>query len=246
MHYRILGPLEVLDNQGQPIPLGGQREQVLLAALALEANRVVSANRLIEALWGEDPPATAANALQVHVSRLRKKLTGPSGSDGPLQTKPPGYVLRVGPGELDAERFEQLATASEPDEEPLAVSARLADALALWRGPVLEGLELDPSGRADACPARRTAGVCGRRPDRGRSGSRSPCPVGRRARGAGAHPPAAGGTPGPAHGRPLPVRTSGRCTRRLSPDTRGPGRRARRRPQPCPPGPGAGHLEPLP
>ena len=74
MRYRILGPLEVLDDGGRPFPLGGRRERVLLATLLLEANRVVSSGRLIEAVWGGDPPETAANALQVHVSKLRKTL----------------------------------------------------------------------------------------------------------------------------------------------------------------------------
>ncbi len=148
MQYRILGSLEVLDDQGRPIPLGGQRERVLLAALLLEANRVVSADQLIEALWGDDPPTTASNTLQVHVSKLRKKLVDRVGSEGPLHTEPPGYVLRVGKGELDSERFENLATESSTDEDPVVVSARLADALALWRGRVLDGLEIDVAGRA--------------------------------------------------------------------------------------------------
>ena len=149
MRYRILGPLGVLDDAGRPIPLSGQREQVLLATLLLEADRVVSADRLIEALWGDHPPTTAANALQVHVSKLRKKLGDPAGSENPLHTESPGYVLRVGAGELDAEHFELLATQSNPDEDPDAVSARLGEALALWRGRVLDGLEIDVAGRAD-------------------------------------------------------------------------------------------------
>jgi DNA-binding SARP family transcriptional activator/tetratricopeptide (TPR) repeat protein len=149
MHYRILGPLEVLNDEGRPIPLGGPRERVLLATLLLEAERVVSADRLIEALWGDNLPATAANALQVHVSKVRKKLAGPAGTEGPLHTEPPGYVLRVGAGELDSERFEHLAIESNPGEGPLALSARLAGALGLWRGRVLDGLEIDVVGRAD-------------------------------------------------------------------------------------------------
>ncbi len=141
MDYRILGPLEVLDDQGRPVPLGGQREQVLLAALALEANRVVSSDRLIEAVWGDDPPKTAVNALQVHVSKLRRRLAARSDSGETVEMAPPGYVLRAGPGAVDAERFAELAGATGSDEEPSGVKARLAEALSLWRGPVLDGLD---------------------------------------------------------------------------------------------------------
>ena len=152
MRYRILGPLGVLDDAGRPVPLGGQREQVLLATLLLEANRVVSADRLTEALWGDHPPITVANALQVLVSKLRKKLGDMAGSENPLHTESPGYVLRVSAGELDAERFGHLVTQSNPDEDPDLVSARLGEALDLWRGRVLDGLEIDVAGRADvAC-----------------------------------------------------------------------------------------------
>ena len=149
MLYRILGPLEVLDDEGRNVPLRGRRERVLLAALLLEANRVVSVDRLIDALWGEHPPETAPNTLQVHVSNLRKRLAGASNTDSPLHTEAPGYVLRTIPGQLDSERFESLAVASHPHEGPEALSARLADALALWGGSVLAGLEIDAFGRSD-------------------------------------------------------------------------------------------------
>lgn len=149
MRYRILGPLEVLDDDGRPVALGGRRERTLLAALLLEANRVVSSHRLIDAVWGDDPPETAANALQVHISKLRKVLAASPGAVGPLLTEAPGYVLRTSPGQLDAERFEELAAAGEPDEVPGAESARLAEALALWSGAVLDGLETTGWGQSD-------------------------------------------------------------------------------------------------
>jgi DNA-binding SARP family transcriptional activator len=149
MQYRILGSLEVLDAEGRMVPLRGRRERVLLAALLLEANRIVSADRLIDAIWEEHPPETALNTLQVHVSNLRKRLTGASGADGPLRTEAPGYVLRTAPGELDSERFEALAGANYHRDDPALVSARLADALALWRGSVLAGLEVESFGRSD-------------------------------------------------------------------------------------------------
>src|SRR6476620_10045394 len=93
--YRVLGPLEVLGGDG-PLPLGGAKQRALLALLLLNANRVVSRDRLIDALWGDEPPETAATTVQVYVSRLRKLL--PSGA---LLTRASGYVLEVEPDELD-------------------------------------------------------------------------------------------------------------------------------------------------
>ena len=149
MHYRILGPLEVLNDERQPIALGGRTERVLLAVLLLEANRVVSCDRLVDVVWGDHPPETATNALQVHISKLRRKLGASSGPSNPLHTRAPGYVLRTSRGELDFERFEELATESELDDGPATVSERLAEALALWRGSVLDGIEVDSTGRSD-------------------------------------------------------------------------------------------------
>ncbi len=149
MRYRILGPLEVLDAEGRSVPLGGRRERVLLAALLLEANRVVSRDRLIDAVWGEYPPKTAPNALQVHISKLRKTLAASSGTGSPLHTQAPGYVLRTSPGELDLENFEERVAASHHEDGPAGLSARLTEALALWNGDVLEGLETEAFERSD-------------------------------------------------------------------------------------------------
>src|SRR2546421_12144921 len=85
--FRILGPLEVADGE-EVLPLTGQKQRALLALLLLDANRVVSTDRLVDALWGEQPPRTAATSLQNLVSQLRKLL----GSDV-LVTKPHGYPL---------------------------------------------------------------------------------------------------------------------------------------------------------
>jgi DNA-binding SARP family transcriptional activator/tetratricopeptide (TPR) repeat protein len=120
MEFRILGPLEVLES-GRTLELGGAKQRTLLAILLLHANEVVSTDRLIDALWEEDAPETGRKALQVYVSGLRKVL----GKDR-LQTQSPGYRLRVEPGELDLDCFERLAG-----------DGRLAEALALWRGPPL-------------------------------------------------------------------------------------------------------------
>jgi DNA-binding SARP family transcriptional activator len=120
MEFRILGPLEVL-SEGHVLELGRQKQRALLAVLLLHANEVVSSDRLIEAIWEERPPETAAKAVQVYVSQLRKLI----GKER-LQTKAPGYLLRVEPDELDSERFRRLGE-----------DGKLREALALWRGPPL-------------------------------------------------------------------------------------------------------------
>src|ERR1700678_2070564 len=116
MHYRILGPLEVLDDERRLIAFGGRLERVLLSVLLLEANRVVSCDRLVDAVWGEHPPQIATNSLQVRISKLRRTLGASSETGNPLHTQAPGYVLRTSSGELDSERFEELATESKPDD----------------------------------------------------------------------------------------------------------------------------------
>src|ERR687888_901597 len=119
MEFRILGPLEVLED-GRQIDVGGAKQRALLAILLLHANEVVSSDRLIDALWEEKPPETALKALQVYVSGLRKVL----GKER-LETRPPGYRLRIAQDELDLARFQRLAE-TDPRE-----------ALALWRGQPL-------------------------------------------------------------------------------------------------------------
>ena len=102
LDFRILGPVEVW-RDGDPVPLGSAKQRAALALLILEAGRVVSTDRLVDALWGEQPPRTAATSLQNFVSRLRKSL----GNDT-LVTKPSGYQLAVRPEQVDAERFRSL------------------------------------------------------------------------------------------------------------------------------------------
>jgi DNA-binding SARP family transcriptional activator len=128
--FRILGPLEVSDETG-PLLLGGLKQRAVLALLLLDAGRVVSVDRLIDALWGEQPPRTAATSLQNFISALRK-LLGPE----VLETKPPGYRLNLKPGELDLDRFRAALEEARP-LEAVRRSAGLRDALALWRGPPL-------------------------------------------------------------------------------------------------------------
>jgi Bacterial transcriptional activator domain len=120
MEFRILGPLEVLED-GRHIDLGGAKQRALLAVLLLHANEVVSTDALIDALWEEDTPESGRKALRVYVSGLRKVL----GKDR-LETKAAGYLLRIEDGELDLELFRHLADGGE-----------FARALALWRGSPL-------------------------------------------------------------------------------------------------------------
>ena len=130
LEFRILGPLEVSDERGS-LTLGGQRQRALLAALVLEAGRVVASDRLIDLLWGDEAPRTATTSLHNLVSRLRKEL----GADV-LETRSPGYVLRAAPQQIDARRFETAIGDARrlPTEER---REHLQDALALWRGPAL-------------------------------------------------------------------------------------------------------------
>ena len=147
MDYRILGPLEANESDGRPIDLGGGRQRALLAVLLLHRNEVVSTDRLIEWLWSGSPPATAPKIVQLYVSQLRKAL----GSES-LLTQPPGYVLKVSSGEVDAERFEQLvgrARRALADGAPEAASAQLREAHALWRGLALSEFRYEDFAQAE-------------------------------------------------------------------------------------------------
>jgi DNA-binding NarL/FixJ family response regulator/DNA-binding SARP family transcriptional activator len=147
VEYRILGPLEVVD-EGRPVPLGRLKERLVLAVLLLHANEFVSRERLIDELWGESPPPTAKKAVNVYVSQLRKVLTR-NGCD-PIATVDGGYRFRIESGELDSTSMEHLlATAREraATGELEAAVELWREALALWRGPALAGLLLESQGR---------------------------------------------------------------------------------------------------
>ena len=136
MEFRILGPLEVVDD-GAGLPLGGRKQRALLAVLLLNADEVVSSDKMIEALWGEGPPRTALTSLQNSVSRLRK-LLGPER----LVTRPPGYMLRLEGDSLDALRVRELTEAARPAEAPDRARL-LREAEQLWRGPSLAEFTYD-------------------------------------------------------------------------------------------------------
>jgi DNA-binding SARP family transcriptional activator len=143
--YRVLGPLEVLDGD-EPLALGGAKQRELLAILLLNANEVISSDRLIDELWGAEPPKSAAKSLQVLVSQLRRTLEPDraKGEAGELiLTRSPGYVLRVERGELDLDRFQELAAngrAALGAGNPELAASALRQALGLWRGAPLADL----------------------------------------------------------------------------------------------------------
>jgi DNA-binding SARP family transcriptional activator/tetratricopeptide (TPR) repeat protein len=142
VNFRLLGPLEVVDD-GRTIPLPRRKSRALLALLLLRANEVVSTDRLVDELWGERPPKTAVASLQNAVSRLRKTL----GRDL-IVSRPPGYELRIEHDQLDLARFQRLVTESR-DAEPAERSAKLREALGLWRGEALADLADEPFAQTE-------------------------------------------------------------------------------------------------
>ena len=145
LDVRLLGPIEAV-RDGTPVSLGGQKPRTLLAVLALELGRVVSVDRLVEALWPGDPPETAAHAVQVYVSQLRKAL-GPV-----IATRAPGYELELPAERVDVHRFTKLAQegrAALESEDPAAAEGALRDALALWRGPPLADFLYEPFAQTE-------------------------------------------------------------------------------------------------
>lgn len=152
LEFRILGPLEVC-REGKPLVLGAPKQRALLADMLLHANKVLPVERLIDDLWGEDPPHSAANALQVYVSHLRKILDpSVSGRDGVLVTQEPGYVARVSEEQLDRRQFERFVVEGREailaDQLELA-ARRLREGMDLWRGPGLAELRLHFSARVE-------------------------------------------------------------------------------------------------
>ena len=223
LEFRILGPLEVLDD-GAPVQLGGRNQRALLTLLLLRANEAVSTERLIDQLWGEHPPRTATTSLQNAVAQLRKLL----GAELQLHTRPRATCSRSTQSQLDLARFERLVS-----------EARTAEPAASRRAPAR-------GARALARPGARRLGARGVRAD-GDPPARGPSP--RRARGADRRPtssgvdaelvaelealvrrhPAARATARPADARALPVRPAGGCAQAYHDARRDARRRARHR-----------------
>jgi DNA-binding SARP family transcriptional activator/ABC-type glycerol-3-phosphate transport system substrate-binding protein len=148
VEFRILGPLEVVED-GRGVPIASARQRALLALLVLHANEPMSADRIADELWGEAPPPSGAKAVAFHVSRLRRALelaTGRGDGAGALETVPAGYVLRVGPDQIDSVVAARLCREGErllPDD-PAEAHDRLDLALGLWRGEPLSDLASEP------------------------------------------------------------------------------------------------------
>ena len=157
MEFRILGPVEVWEG-GRRLDVGGPKPRAVLAAFLLHADRMVSADRLIDELWGETPPATARNVLQCHVARLRRALHRTREGDGStpvLLTRPGGYLLRVEPGQLDLHRFQEAVESGRramAAGDVAGAAEHLRRALALWRGPALADIASESLRRTAAPP----------------------------------------------------------------------------------------------
>jgi DNA-binding SARP family transcriptional activator len=149
IEFRVLGPLEVLCD-GRQLPLGGTKQRAVLAVLLLRAGEVVPVGRLVDEVWGDDPPPSAAHTLESYVSRLRQLCNG----HGPrLVRRGAGYAIELADAELDARGFvelqERAALAAAMDEHAEVLELTAA-ALAMWRGPALADVALASAGRAEA------------------------------------------------------------------------------------------------
>ena len=154
IEFRLLGPLEVW-RAGQQLAVGGAKPRALLAILLLHADQIISTDELIDGLWGERPPLGAANALQAHVSALRRTLEprrGASDANRLLITRTPGYLLRLSGHELDLFRFERLIADGRDaiSADPGRAIARFRAALGLWRGPALADFVYERFASAEA------------------------------------------------------------------------------------------------
>ena len=210
VQFAILGPVEARTN-GSALQLGGPKPRALLAMLLLDANEPVSRDRLIEGLWGDDPPPSADQTLDSYVSRLRRML----GPDRVVR-RPPGYMLVVEPGELDLERFERLVEGRS-----------LHEALGLWRGPALADVLYEPfaSEEAERLEERRLVALEERIEADLAAGEGARLVPELEALDAGASVPRAPDRP--AHARALPRRPPGRRARRHARGAAAARRRAR-------------------
>ncbi len=135
MEFRVLGPVEV-DGPDGPLTVGGRRQRLVLAHMLLRANQLVATEVLIDEIWDQEPPDGARNAIQAYISRLRHVV------GDRIEGRDAGYLLRVEPGELDLERFEELVRDGRAlvDADPADAAATLKEALGIWRGPAFADL----------------------------------------------------------------------------------------------------------
>jgi DNA-binding SARP family transcriptional activator len=135
--FGLLGPVEVRVD-GRPVAVGGPHARSIVAALLLEAGKVVPIERLVDAAWGESPPPSAQIQVRNRVGEVRRALSA-AGADGVIDTRGSGYTVHVGPDQLDTDRFERLVAGSDALRPAEAIDG-LEQALALWRGAPLDGL----------------------------------------------------------------------------------------------------------
>ncbi len=154
MKVRTLGPLGVEDELGRAVELGSPKQQALLALLVIHANHVLSTDRIIDELWGEQPPSDGARNVRVYVSRLREVLEPDRAKRAPgrlIVTEPSGYALRIDPENIDALRFERLVgeAREEMADDPDSSRKTIAEALSLWRDRPLAGLVFDEFAQSE-------------------------------------------------------------------------------------------------
>ena len=152
MEMLVLGPVRVI-SAGKPIPLA-PKVRALMALLAVHANQTVSIDRLVDGLWGEDPPPSAAKTLQTYVFLIRRQLTSDGVDAEPglrIVTEGQGYRLEVAPDALDARRFEDLQgrARSELEAKPREAARHLSEALTLWHGPPFADFAYEPWAEAE-------------------------------------------------------------------------------------------------
>ena len=147
MDLRMLGPFEVWDGSHQ-LRLDSGTQRTLLAVLAIQRNVVVSTDRIIDALWGDDPPSSPLRTLRYHVSKLRSTLGDVAVH---VVTRSPGYLLEVDPGGIDVHRFEAMAAEGRDliTEEPERAARMLVEALGMWRGSALVDFEYESLARGE-------------------------------------------------------------------------------------------------
>ncbi len=150
MQFRVLGSLEVRRGDDL-VDIGSSNERKVLAALLVDANAVVSTSRLIEVLWGDDPPDSDRNALQTYVARLRRRLRT-AATPAPIVTRLPGYAIELRPHQLDSLQFRELLDQARATlgVDPARALEILDDALELWRGPAFAEFADDDVARAEA------------------------------------------------------------------------------------------------
>ncbi|AVZ77948.1 hypothetical protein SLUN_38615 (plasmid) [Streptomyces lunaelactis] len=155
--FRLLGPVGIHDGRtGADIVPSGSKQRALLCAFVIHAGALLSVDRLIEELWGDEPPSNAPNALQAHVARLRRLLPSPGTEGAPghewISTLPTGYLLTLGRATTDVHRFDRLSAqsrAAAPSDPGYALEL-LRHALSLWRGPALQDSRYGPICTAEA------------------------------------------------------------------------------------------------